>query len=295
MKLSSDFNLLSGLADDIHGLLSEIRFIAGSRVRSGVILNLLDGEKRVSEIKDSIMISNSATTHALMELEERKLVERSSEICRLTSKGKLMGIVLSKFMNSMDAVRLHREFWNKYLIESIPAQFLMDINVFRNAYIVEATSTDLQRPYTTYVEMLDKATYLRAMLSSCLPRHTESIARFLESGGRVELILTPVTYHVFLGDSGLMNLQEFMDSDLLRIGVLPENQKISYLLSDTFFSMSLFKRNAFDSSKTEILMGHGEEILQWGNRLFDYHWSLSSVLDSEALGSVRETPLPLEE
>ncbi|MEM4196128.1 MAG: transcriptional regulator FilR1 domain-containing protein, partial [Methanothermobacter sp.] len=275
--------------------LSEIRFIAGSRVRSGVILNLLDGEKRVSEIKDSIMISNSATTHALMELEERKLVERSSEICRLTSKGKLMGIVLSKFMNSMDAVRLHREFWNKYLIESIPAQFLMDINVFRNAYIVEATSTDLQRPYTTYVEMLDKATYLRAMLSSCLPRHTESIARFLESGGRVELILTPVTYHVFLGDSGLMNLQEFMDSDLLRIGVLPENQKISYLLSDTFFSMSLFKRNAFDSSKTEILMGHGEEILQWGNRLFDYHWSLSSVLDSEALGSVRETPLPLEE
>lgn len=295
MELNSDFNLLSGFSDDIHDLLAEIRFIAGSRVRSGVILNLMDGEKRVSEIRDIIRTSNSATTHALMELEERRLVERSSDTCRLTSKGKLMGITLSKFMNSMDAVRLHREFWNKHSIGSIPARFLMDINVFRDAYIVEATQDDLQRPYTTYLEMLDNATRLRAMLSYCLPRHTESIAGFVETGGRVELILTPDTYHVFLGESGLMNLHELMDSDLLRIGVLPENQEISYLISDTFFSMSLFKRDGFDSSKTEILLGHGDEILQWGNSLFDYHWSLSSVLDSESLGSVRETPLPLEE
>ncbi|MGB9838230.1 MAG: helix-turn-helix transcriptional regulator [Methanothermobacter sp.] len=255
----------------------------------------MDGEKGVSEIRDIIRTSNSATTHALMELEERKLVERSSDTCRLTSKGKLMGVTLSKFMNSMDAVRLHREFWNKHSIGSIPTEFLMDINVFRDAYIVEATQDDLQRPHTTYSEMLDNATHLRTMLSSCLPRHTESLASFVETGGTAEFILTPDTYHVFLGDYGLMNLQELMDSDLLRIAFLPEKQELSYMISDKFFSMSLFKRDGVHSSETEILMGHGEEILQWGNRLFDYHWSLSSVLDSEALGSIRETPLPLED
>jgi len=290
------FKLLSSRDEgDFQNLLADIRFLAGSRVRSKIIFALMDGERSISDIRRSMMAPDSTITHSLMELESKKLVERSQDSCRLTSKGKLMGAVLSRFIASMDAVRLHRDFWNEHSIGVIPLEFLMKINVFRDAYTLEASPGKLEEPYATYLEMLDSSTHLRAMLSVCLPRHTDAIGRFLEIGGAAEVILTPDSYPVFRRESAGMNLKEAMDSGLLRIGILEEKQEISYIVSDTFFAMSLRREGGSDPSSTRVIMGHGDELLRWGNELFDYHWSLSTGLDSEMLDVNVDEVVPAEE
>ena len=42
-------------------------------------------------------------------------------------------------------------------------------------------------------------------------------------------------------------------------------------------------------------MGHSDELLRWGNDLFDYHWSLSTGLDSEMLDFNVDEVVPAEE
>jgi len=293
MKFEHD-ELSSSYEYDLQDL-AEIKFLTGSRVRSRIIFSLMDGEKSISDIRRSMMAPDSTITHSLMELESKRVVERSQDACRLTSKGKLMGAVLSRFIASMDAVRLHRDFWNEHSIVGIPMEFLMRINVFRDTYTVEATPGNLEEPYATYLEMLENSTHLRSMLSICLPRHTGAIGTFLESGGAAELILTPDSYPVFIRESAAMNIKEAVDSDLLRIGILEEKQEISYMVSDIFFSMSLMRGDGYGPAGTRVIIGHADELLRWGNDLFDYHWGLSAALDSEMLGVNLDEVVPAEE
>ncbi len=263
---------------DVQELLGEVGFLAGSRVRARILLELLEGRKSSSELKESIRAPASTIAHSLWELESKNLVERVSESCVLTSKGRLMGAVLLRFIGSFDSIRVHRDFWNDHSIKSIPDDLLMNINVFRRAKVIEATLEDLHRPHASYHEMLDSTGHLKALLAVCFPRHIRAIKELLAREASVEVILTPEAYREFIRDFGLSEVKNNIERGSLSLRIINGKQELSYMLSDNFFSMELFNETgAYDPRW--IIIGHEREILDWGKRLFDHHRGMSSRIN----------------
>lgn len=265
----------------------DVKFLVASHVRMKILLSLQDGPKKLGYLREATGIASSTLIHGLRQLEEKKWLIRRGDNSHLTSKGKVVLLNLIKLMEKLETFDMQLNFWKNHNLNGIPLELQKDIDALRESYLVEVTLDNLEEPFTRYMQMLSEAKNMNAVLPVFFSRHTDAIHRILLKGGTAKLILADDIFKQFMETFDLNEFKKYIKSEDLEILVISDNLEIACVVSDTFVSLGLFFEDGlYDTSR--LLMGHDNEALRWGDKLFQYYASKGKKVDLKSIKQLEE-------
>lgn len=259
----------------------DVKFLIASNIRMKIMLSLYNSPKKTADLREETLTSSSTILHAINQLEKRNLVTRRGELSFLSSKGILVSLKLINLIKTFNILNKHENFWRGHYLAGIPKHLKNRVHVLQNAYLIESTLENVEKPFTTYLNMLSNVNQMKAALPVCFPRHLDTISLTLHRGGEVDLILTQEILDTLLKRCGRLEMEKYLKKGKLKI-FLVDKLDIAYVISEKFMSMGLFYENGeYDSSK--LLMGQHDEILDWGNSLFEFHLKSAEEVHYESI------------
>ncbi|MCK9151235.1 helix-turn-helix transcriptional regulator [Methanobacterium alcaliphilum] len=259
----------------------DVKFLLVSNIRMKIMLSLYDSPKKSADLREETFTSSSTVLHAITQLEKRNLVSRRGDLSFLSSKGSLVALKLINLIETFTILNRHDIFWKDHCLDGIPKHLKNRFHRLKNAYLIESILENVEKPFTTYLDMLSNANNIKAALPVCFPRHLDNIKLTLNRGGKVDLILTREIFETLIDHCGYMELKKYLKKGNLKIFLIARLD-IAYVISEKFMSIGLFFENGeYDSTK--LLMGQDNEILEWGNDLFAYHLQSAQKVNYKSL------------
>jgi len=161
--------------------------------RGDVLRALADGGERKCELDDELDVSRSTIDRAVRELEGLGLVERDADGYYRTLSGSLALDEYSRFWSRMDGVLNARE-----VLSPLPSDADVDPVVLNGAEVVLADRHSPLRPARRQIELVERATHVRAVAGAVLPQYVDAYYEgIVDRGMNAEIVLpTPVMERV---------------------------------------------------------------------------------------------------
>ena len=147
-----------------------LRLAICSELRRGILISLREGKKALSELRTELEISSTTAIHALRELEKDNLVfQDEHRDYALTKIGEIIALKLSDFIDAINVLKKHEDFWLTHGLSCIPPHLLEKIGRLKDSTLVEAPATDVLKLFTNFVDILKNAKEIRGVTSMFIP------------------------------------------------------------------------------------------------------------------------------
>jgi predicted transcriptional regulator len=248
----------------------EYRALFRSELKQEILLRLLKGNKKLSELKAEIESTETTILHVLKEFEKLDLTTKSAGIYRLSSLGRLEAKMCKECYKVTEVMEKFKDFWLNHDVEPIPPSLALKIGSLQQATLVKTESSELGKVHETYLKMM---TNTKKVLGTSPIFHKDYLGAFRElltQGGTIDLILTgevlgkTLENAVSSGDGELF--QKFMNEGQLKIYLL-DDLKIALTVTENLFSMGLFDLEGQYDYSTDLI-SLDPESLQWGEEVF---------------------------
>ncbi len=257
---------------------NRIRFAICSELRRNIIIALRAREKGVSELRKILGVSSTTAIHALRDLEKNKIIfEDGKRNYGLTKVGEVIALKISDFVDAIDVLQKHEEFWLTHDLSAIPPHLMEKIGWLRDSTLVSDTSTDIFKSHTTSLQVLENANEVKGIYPIFHLEYMTMIEELVRRKGiDVELI---VTNEVLNSIVGMVETEEafkiFLQEPNFTLFAMEEDTKVCLTLTDSVFYLGLFTDSGtYDYNNA--LISDAKEALSWGRELHEYHRQLSS-------------------
>lgn len=251
----------------------EYRALFRSELKQEILLRLLKGDKRLSELKAALESTETTILHVLKEFEKLDFTIKSAGIYSLSSLGRIEAQICKECYRATEVMEKFKDFWLTHDVKPIPPSLTLKIGSLQQATLVKTESSELGKVHETYLKMM---TNTKKVVGASPIFHQDFLGAFkelLNQGGTIDLILTSevlgktLENSVSTGDGELF--QKFMSEGRLKIYLI-DDLKIALTVTENLFSMGLFDLNGqYDYSMDLISLD--PESLQWGEEVFqDY-------------------------
>lgn len=252
-----------------------------SELKTQILLSLLNREKKLMEIRVDIESSGTTILHAIKELEGLNLTKKSGGIYTLTSLG-IMEAQLCRFANSAATViEKFKDFWLLHDVSSLPIDLILRIGALKDSTIVQAETLELGKVYNFFIEILMKSEKVTGISPIFHPIYVPVIEHLLSQDKPVELIVTSGVLSKTLASAKVDRLKESLGNNKLKI-YIREDLKVALTVTDTSFSLGLFKINGEYDDNMDLISFNNEAI-EWGQDLFQNYLKKSTRVDPEAI------------
>jgi len=248
-----------------------LKFYAISTVRIKIMICLIDGYKKTRDLKELTGIQSSSILHGINELEKRGMVLRDGDNFYLTELGKILAPKLVNMIKTQYVLKKFQRLWLNHTIEAIPQNLLMNIGDLSNSQLIESEKTDVYKTHGKHIQVVRDSKELKGVSSIFYPIYTETFTNIIESGVKVELILTDAVLErtITSQDNGIENMKKLLSTGSLTIWKI-EDAKAAFTITDKFMTLGLFLPNGmYDSNK--LLISDHKDSLTWANKLFNYY------------------------
>lgn len=248
-----------------------------SKVRTKVLLSLLDGDMTASELEQKLGSRVTTILHAIKEMTESDLIERGTQSSySLTNLGKMHGQGLIHAINFALVLENHKKFWLTHDISGIPPHLLENIGMLAQSEMVEADPTSILKTTEYFVSELKKSKSIKGVSPFILPVYPDTIAEVAKSGGEIDLILTKSVIEVLFRDYASM-IKEARKYDNVVIRRLDKEISIGFTITDSLLSLGLYRLDgSYDLGSDLICIGNSA--VSWGKQLFSYYKEISKPL-----------------
>ncbi|MGB9838848.1 helix-turn-helix transcriptional regulator [Methanothermobacter sp.] len=240
----------------------ELRFIFGSEVRLKVLLALRNGPMELSEMRTVIRSSSSTILHAIYQLEEKRMVSRTSRRYELSATGRIISLKVQGIIRSLLALGDLSEFLIDHDLSSIPDHLLSSIEALEGATILESKPENLTEPYEVVAKNALNSERVWILSGVYQPFYGD----LMRSRVKAEIILSE-------------DLAAPIESDLpqnVRIHTIPEKLNFSLIITEGSMALSLFLSDGlYDTSR--VLFSRDDEAIEWA-------WSLFRHFTDEGVG-----------
>ncbi len=113
-----------------------------------------------------------------------------------------------------------------------------------------------------------KSKSLKGFSSIMFPSYPSIFNELAKSGIKVEIIVTEPIYHALI-TKYKDQLIEYLNCKNTHMYICNE-KKLAFVVTDSFFSISLFFKNGIFDHVSDIV-GFDENSIEWGELLFDYY------------------------
>lgn len=247
------------------GLLSILTF---SEKRKEILFLLEEKPCTLSDIKDYFSVTSPEISPRIKEMLTYNLIEKTEKDYRITPIGRAIITHFRPFLQLIDTIEKNEPFWEDHYLGDIPQDFLDDLSALKMCDVVSDSIENIYESHKTFKENTSKSSYLKGVSSIFIPTYPDFVVDMAERSLPTSLILTEKVFSK-VRDEHREKLQLFLDSSGMELYVI-DDVKIAFVVTDVFFSMSLFFNNDSYDPRNDLI-GYDELALKWGNALFEHY------------------------
>lgn len=247
------------------------------------MLSLLEGNKRLAELKADIRTRETSILHALKNLEALNLTTKSSGAYMLTPLGIMEAQICGEYSSFADVIEEFKDFWLLHDVTAIPPYLLLKIGALKDSTLVRTEGSELGSGSVlkTFVEILQASKSIRGISPLFHPDFVSLFKQLLSQGVSVELIVTGAVLQKTLASADFELMRKYVEEHRLRI-FLRENLKVALTVTENIFSLGLFTLDGEYDDKMDMV-SFNREAVDWGEELFQDYLKGSGEIGLEVL------------
>ena len=247
-----------------------LHLAACSDLRRGILVSLKEDKKALSELRDELGISSTTAIHALRELEKDNLLfQDKTRDYALTKIGGVIASKLTDFMDAIDVLKKHEDFWLTHDLRGIPPHLLEKIGWLRDSTLFEDTATDIFKVHTSFINLLANAKKIRGVSSIFVPEYPALFEQLiLKKKADVGLIVTAEVLEKI--HKGILKKIFADKSSKLKLYITNKDVKAAFTVTDFSLSLGLFHVDGtYDYNRD--LVSYDKKAIEWGKELFEWY------------------------
>ncbi len=256
------------------GLLSILTF---SEKRKDILFLLEEKPCTLSDIKDHFNVSSPEISPRIKEMLAHNLIEKDDKYYRITPIGKAIITHFSPFLDIIGTIEKNEEFWEQHYLGDIPQSFLNELMDLKDCEVVSDSIENIYESHKTFTDNISRSSYLMGLSSIFIPTYPDFFVGLAERGIPTSLILTEKVFSK-VRDEHHEKLDFYLKSPNTELFVI-EDVKLAFVVTDIFFSMSLFF-NPDTYDPRDDLVGYEGSALKWGSDLFEHYKNISRPVTS---------------
>ena len=237
-----------------------------SDLKLKILLSLLNGEKKISELTADVQTRETSILHVLKEFESLNLTTKSGGIYKLTSLGLLNAQISKEWYTASEVAEEFKDFWLLHDISDIPPHLMLRLGALKNSSLIKTETSELSKVHQTFIHMLLSAKSIKGASPIFHPDFVGVFKQILSQGGTIELILTNAVLQKTLATAESELLKKYVTEGSLKIHI-NDNLKVALTITENAFSLGLFNlKGEYDNNMD--LLSFGQESIEWGSDFF---------------------------
>jgi predicted transcriptional regulator len=244
-----------------------LNVISASDKRRNLLILLNKGPREWDEIKKILKVTSTGMLPQVKILEEEHLIERDGRKFSLTPIGKVIATQMEPLIRTMEVFDKNRKFWREHNLDVLPFDILNDIRDLGNYRIIENPDEEIF-DVNTFLKNISLARKLKGLSHTVHPSFPEFFMNLAKKGVEVSLIFTPSVVKI-MNDKYPGWIREYLGFKKTSLYVTKRDSKFSFVVTDSFFSISLFYNTGFFDSKNDVT-SQDPSALEWGERIYAF-------------------------
>jgi predicted transcriptional regulator len=238
-----------------------------SELKLKILLKLLNGEKKISELRLDGETRDTTILHVLEEFGDLNLITKNQGLYKLSPLGIIEAKSLKGFILTTEVIEKFKTFWLSHNLDDIPTYLLQNIGALKDSQLVCTQASELGIVHQTFMEAIKTSKKIKGISPIFHPDFISSFEQLLEQGTTIELIISSEVLNKITGFVDFELVTKYLAEDKLRV-FLNDDLKIALALTENSFSLGLFSLSgAYDDSMD--LRSTNAEAIKWGERLFE--------------------------
>jgi predicted transcriptional regulator len=254
-----------------------LNVIISSEKRRNLLILLNDGPRMWDEIKLQLNVIATGMLPQIKILEEEHLIERDGKKFALTPIGSVLVKHMEPFIQTVDVFSRHKKFWQEHALGELPDEILLDIRDLGDYGIIENKDEEIF-DINGFLNNISQAKMIKGISHTIHPRYPNFFLDLAKKGTKASLILTPGVFKI-MKEKYRDALEEGLRIKTSSVYVSKKDIKFSYIVTDSYFSISLFYNNGVFDSKNDVI-SHDPSALKWGEQIFSHYQKQSEKIDS---------------
>jgi predicted transcriptional regulator len=254
-----------------------LNVISASDKRRNLLILLNNGPKEWDDIKRILNVTSTGMLPQVKILEEEHLIERDGRKFSLTPIGKVLTAQMEPLVRTMEVLDRNKKFWHEHNIGVLPHEILLHIGELGNYQIIENSDEEIF-DINTFLKNISQSKILKGISHTVHPKYPNFFLTLAKKGVESSLILTPGVYRV-IKEKYRDLLEEWLECKTAHLYVPSEDIKFSFVVTDSYFSLSLFYNSGVFDSKNDVV-SFDPSARKWGDRIFTYYQKQSEKIES---------------
>jgi predicted transcriptional regulator len=238
-----------------------------SELKLKILLSLLNGEKKISELRFDAATRDTTILHVLEEFGDLNLTTKTQGLYKLSPLGKIEAKILKEFISTTEVIEKFKDFWFSHNIDDIPLFLLQNLGALKDAELVRTQASELGIVHQKFVESIRTSKKIKGISPIFHPDFISLFAQHLEQGSTIELIVSSNVLNKIVGFVDYDLVKKYSAEDRLRV-YLNDDLKIALALTEKCFSLGLFALSGTYDDGVD-LQSDSVEAIRWGERLFE--------------------------
>lgn len=244
-----------------------LNVISASDKRRNLLILLNSGPQEWDDIKRILKVTSTGMLPQIKILEEEHLITRDGRRFSLTPIGKVLTTHMEPLIKTMEIFDKNSKFWGEHNLEVLPAEILLSIRQLGDYQIIENSDEEIF-DINGFLNNISKAKKIKGIAHTIHPRYPDFFLNFAKKGIPVSLILNPGVFKI-IKEKFPEQLEAGLNFKSSEVYVSKKDIKFSFIVTDSYFSISLFYTNGMFDSKHDVISYDPSAIL-WGEQLFSF-------------------------
>ncbi|TGC08966.1 ArsR family transcriptional regulator [Methanolobus halotolerans] len=256
------------------GLLSILTY---SEKRKDILFLLADGPRTLSDIKEYFKVSSPEIFPRLKEMESSNMISKDDKIYSITPIGKAILKHYTPFLDILSTIEKNETFWKEHMLDDIPETLLENLSDLLDCEVVADSIENIYESHKLFKENIGKSSVLKGVSSIFIPSYPDFFVELVNNNVRTSLILTENVFFKVVTEHR-EKIEIYLNSPDSELYII-EDVRLAFVVTDQFFSMSLFFSNGSYDPRHDMV-GHDASAIKWGNDLFEHYRKLSRRVTS---------------
>jgi len=256
------------------GLLSLLTF---SEKRKDLLLFLLEQPSTLTNIRNKFNVSSPEIAPRIREMESANLMYKdpSTKMYTLTTTGMIVAKSFKPFLDMVGLLEKNEDFWNDHDLSGIPEHLLDRLVDLKDCNFYVDKLENIYDSHKVFTENIGHSSLIKGVSPVYFSSYPDYFMQLVIKNVPTSLILTRSVYDKVENEHA-DKMKAYCAAKSTELYLL-ENAKVAFVVTDIFFSMSLFFKSGNYDPRTDLVCFDRSGI-QWGNDLFEYYLSQAKKL-----------------
>jgi|WetSurMetagenome_2_1015567.scaffolds.fasta_scaffold245987_1 predicted transcriptional regulator len=254
-----------------------LNVISASDKRRNLLILLNSGPQEWDDIKTLLKVTSTGMLPQVKILEEEHLIERDGRKFFLTPMGKVLATHMEPLIRTMGVFDRNRKFWGDHNLSVLPPEILLNIRELGDYQIIENSDEEIF-DINTFLKNISQSKVIKGISHTVHPKYPHFFLNLAKSGVESHLILTPGVFRV-IKEKYRDLLETWLECKNAHLYVPDHDIKFSFVVTDSYFSISLFYNSGVFDSKNDVI-SYDASARKWGERIFSHYQKQSKKIVS---------------